>query len=276
LTTRVERIKLGLMAQTGVYLYGFAIPDLVRDFDHPGHAEIGAVRLVDLGGLTAIVSSVPPGEIESGLSKEPPDAEWVVPRALHHEAVVQAALARGPVLPVRFGCVFRSEQALEDSTGRHRDLILCFLDEISDQEEWTLKAFLDESLAVAAVLETAPELASRYRRLPTAPGTRYFLEKKLREEARLMVHKGAKVAAEELYQAVAQTGVAIKRIPLRASESHSHPLLLKLALLIPRGKLNEVIGAADQAAARRVPLVIEPSGPWPPYNFCPGLGEPPR
>ena len=51
-------------------------------------------------------------------------------------------------------------------------------------------------------------------------------------------------------------------------------MLLKLALLVPRGKLPEIVAAAEQAAAASVPLVVEPSGPWPPYHFCPSLGEP--
>ena len=54
------------MSQTGVYLYGFAIPDLVRGFAHPGLDEIGTVRVLEVEGLAVIVSSVSPAEIEVG------------------------------------------------------------------------------------------------------------------------------------------------------------------------------------------------------------------
>jgi len=262
------------MSQTGVYLYGFAIPELVRGFAHPGHDEIGTVGVLEVENLAVIVSSVCPAEIEAGLSSEPPDPNWIVPRAVHHERVLEAVLARSPVLPTRFGCVLATQQGLEAVTRAHREQIGRFLGEVANQEEWTLKAFLDEKQAVEALLQTDPGLSERFRKLPTAPGARYFLEKKLRDEAHSRAIRAGKAAAELLLQAIHQTGVGVRTLPLRGEEPSGPPLLLKLALLIPRGKLLHIVGTAEQAAAAIVPLVVEPSGPWPPYHFCPSLGEP--
>ena len=264
------------MTQPGVYLYGFAIADQVRGFAHPGRDEIGPVRVLEFDNVAVIVSSVPPAAIESGLSCESPDPNWIVPRAVHHEQVLQAALARSAVLPTRFGCVFASEQALEGVIGQHRELIGQFLSEVADQEEWTLKAFYDENQVVTAMLQTDPELSARFGKLPTAPGARYFLEKKLREEARSAASRAGKAAAARVHQTVHQSGVGVKILPLRGEEPGGPLLLLRLALLVPRGKLPEIVAAAEQAAAASVPLIVEPSGPWPPYHFCPSLGEPSR
>jgi len=262
------------MSQTGVYLYGFAIPDHVRGFAHPGHDEIGAVCVLEVEGLAVIVSSVCPAEFELALSADPPDPKWIVPRAVHHERVLQAVLARSPVLPTRFGCVFASAPALEAVTRQHLVLIGRFLSEVANQEEWTLKAFLDEKQAVEALLRTDPTLSERFRKLPAARGARYFLEKKLREEAHSRAIRAGKAAALRLYRAIDQAGVGVRTLPASGDEPSVHPLLLKLALLIPRGKLLEIVGAAEQAAAESVPLVVETSGPLPPYHFCPSLGEP--
>jgi len=262
------------MTETGVYLYGFAIPSLVRGFAHPGLDEIGAVRVLEIENVAVIVSSVSPAAIESGLSAELPDPNWIVPRAVHHERVLQAAFTHSPVLPTRFGCVLASHQALEAVTRQHRDVIGRFLSEVADQEEWTLKAFLDEQLAVDALLQTDPRLSERLRKLPTAPGARYFLEKKLREEASALALRAGNSAAELLHQAIRQTGAGVRALSPRADEPRGSALLLKLALLIPRGKLHEIVGTAERAARACVPLVVEPSGPWPPYHFCPSLGEP--
>ena len=245
-------------------------------FAHPGLDEIGTVRVLEVEGLAVIVSSVSPTEIEAGLSSEIPDPNWIVPRAVHHERVLQAALARSPVLPTRFGCVLASQQSLEVVTRQHLEVIRRFLSEVENQEEWTLKAFLDEKQAVEALLQTDPRLSERFRKLPTAPGARYFLEKKLREEAQSMATRAAKVAAERLHQAIQQTGVTVRTLSSRGDEPSGQLLLLKLALLVPRGKLLDIVGKAEQATAASVPLVVEPSGPWPPYHFCPSLGEPYR
>jgi hypothetical protein len=264
------------MSQTGVYLYGFAIPDQVRGFTHPGHDEIGAVSVLEVENLAVIVSPVCPAVFELAISADPPDPQWIVPRAVHHERVLEAVLARSPVLPTRFGCVFASEPALEAVTRQHLEPIGRFLSEVANQEEWTLKAFLDEKQAVEALLQTDPTLSERFRKLPAAPGARYFLEKKLREEAHSRAIRAGKVATLRLHQAIDQTGVGVRTLSSRGDEPSGPPLLLKLALLIPRGKLVDIVGAAEQAAAASVPLVVETSGPLPPYHFCPSLGEPPR
>ena len=261
------------MSSPGIYLYGFAIPDQVRGFAHPGHDEIGAVRVHEVAGLAVIVSPVCPAEFELALSADPPDPKWIVPRAVHHERVLEAVLARSPVLPTRFGCLFASEPALEAVTRQHRDLITRFLSEVANQEEWTLKAFLDEKQAVEAVLQSDPTLSERYRKLPAARGARYFLEKKLREEAHSKAIRAGKAASLRLQQAIEQSGVGVRTLPSRGDEPGVHPLLLKLALLIPRGKLPDIVGAAEHAAAESVPLLVETSGPLPPYHFCPSLGE---
>jgi len=127
---------------------------------------------------------------------------------------------------------------------------------------------------VEALLQTDPLLSERFRKLPATPGARYFLEKKLRDEAHSRAIRAGKVAAERLHQAIQQTGVGVRTLSLRGDEPGGPPLLLKLALLIPRGKLLDIVGTAERAAAASVPLVVEPSGPWPPYHFCPSLGDP--
>ncbi len=126
------------------------------------------------------------------------------------------------------------------------------------------------------LLQTDPTLSERFRKLPTARGARYFLEKKLREEAHSKAIRAGKTATLRLHQAIDQTGVGVRTLPARGEEPSVHPLLLKLALLIPRGKLLEIVSAAELAAAESVPLVVETSGPLPPYHFCPSLGEPPQ
>ncbi len=224
--------------------------------------------------LGVIVSPVNPADIESGLSCEPPDPDWIVPRALHHEQVLRAALEHSPVLPTRFGCVFASEQSLEQVTGQHRELIGRFLSEVADQEEWTIKAYLDETHVVDSLLRKDPRLSERFRKLPAAPGARYFLEKKLREEARTTALRAGKAAAALVRQAIEETGAGVKVLPSHANEADGPSLLLKVAVLIPRGKIGAIVSAAEQAPAKNLPLVVESSGPWPPYHFCPIIGEP--
>jgi hypothetical protein len=264
------------MSDMEVYLYGFAWPEPTRNFAYPGLEEIGPARPVELSGLAAIVSSIPPRAIESGLTRQPPDPEWIIPRAIHHERVVEAVQASASVLPVRFGCVFSSPETLQAVVDQHRQPIEQFLHEVTDQEEWSLKAYLAADKAVETLLLSNPLLSERFRKLPAAPGTRYFLEKRLQEDARVEARRGGRVAVEKLRHAIMATGLRVQIQKVQAGEQRGRDLLLKLALLIPRVRIDEVFAMAERTAAtaRPVPLFVERSGPWPAYHFCPNLGEP--
>jgi hypothetical protein len=266
------------MSDMEVYLYGFAWPESTRYFSHPGLEEIGPAQPVELGNLAAIVSSIPNGAIESGFTRQPPDPEWIVPRALHHERVVEAVQASATVLPVRFGCVFSSRMALQAIADRHRQPIEQFLHEVMDQEEWSLKAYLSADEAIERLLVTNPQLSERFRRLPASPGTRCFLEKRLWQDALDEARRGGRAAVEKLHRAILATGLRVQTQKVQEGEGRARDVLLKLALLIPRVRVDEIFAIAESTAATAgpVPLCIERSGPWPPYHFCPSLGEPAR
>ncbi|WP_165227580.1 GvpL/GvpF family gas vesicle protein [Aquisphaera insulae] len=264
------------MTDHGFYVYGFAASETAPDLLHPGHEEIGPVRMYECGGLGAIASMVPPGMIEAGLSLEPPDPGWIVPRALHHEQVLRAAVQRTQVLPVRFGCVFATEAALVEAIERHRTPIEDFLQRMAGQEEWSLRVTLDEAQAVSFLLRCDPALSARYRALPDAPGTRYFLEKKLGEEARRVAVRAGKTAAENVYRVLVGLATSIKALPLRAGEDGGRHPMLRLAVLLDRDGRERMFAALDEAATDRgvIPLCFDPAGPLPLYHFCPRLGEP--
>ena len=164
-------------------------------------------------------------------------------------------------------------QAVAD---QHRQPIEQFLNEVTDQDEWSLKAYLDADAAVETLLVTNPLLSERHRKLPTAPGTRYFLEKRLREDARDEARRGSRAAVEKLHHALLATGFRVQIQKVQEGEGQGRNLLLKTAILIPRVRIDEVFAIAESTAATAgpVPLSVERSGPWPPYHFCPTWGSP--
>ncbi len=263
------------MTNFAFYVYGIVNPEISPDLHHPGYEEIGSVGLFEVEGLGVVASMVPPGSIEARLSADPPDAAWIVPRALHHEQVLQAVMERAQVLPVRFGCVFATEAALVEAVGRHRAPIRDFLQRMADYQEWSLKATLVEGQAVEFLLRSDPVFSARFRALPDSPGTRYFLEKKLREEAHRAAIRVGKAAADRLHYAVSDLASGMKNLPARASEERGRHTLLRTAVLLDRGRKEALFNLVEEAAIDQdaIPLLLEPAGPWPLYHFCPQLEE---
>jgi Gas vesicle synthesis protein GvpL/GvpF len=263
------------MSRRGIYLYGFARPGAVQALEVLGVEEGEPVRAIELEGMTAVVSAVPLDAFEAASESSEPDLAWIIPRAVQHERVIEAIMATSPVLPVRFGAVFSSPEALGGLVADHREEIARFLDHVADKEEWAFKGFVDFDRAVHWLLESDPALAERRRRLAETPGVRYFQEKQIQEDARRLTKQSSRFVVDQVCAAVRGSATDILTLPLRPAETPGREMVLHLACLIPRAAVTEVLAQTRQAASAGCDalMILESSGPWPPFHFCPQLGE---
>jgi hypothetical protein len=263
------------MNLTGVYLFGFVPRSGGLDLSGIAGIEGNApVQALALGSSTAVVGEVPLEAFEAAMSSGAdggPDPSWVIPRALRHEAILDAVLARSPVLPARFGTLFSSTEALEGLAIEHQHTIAKFFEQVGNRLEWSLRGYFDPDRAVDRLLETDPDLSRRYRSLPASPGTRYFLEKKLREETRRAARNVASRAAGAIRQKLRTLTDDVRSLPLRGLESPGREMILHETFLMAPTSAAEAFDLLSDDGL----LTLEPSGPWPPFHFCPELGGPP-
>ena len=201
------------------------------------------------------------------------DVSWLGPRALRHEEVVEQMRRASPVLPLRFGCLFSSEERLEELLRREHERIAAFIEKTAHEEEWSLQGALDLKACEEAMFAADPRVA----RLPASSGSRYLMEQQLRKDAVRLAREWVKESEAVILQAL--EGLVLARRPLRpASRGPGAPALegfFHWALLVPEG--------AEAELARRLEPLAEPMlarglhlsarGPWPAYNFAPHLGD---
>jgi hypothetical protein len=165
------------------------------------------VELVAAGPVAAVVSPVPRSAFT-----EPCSAEVTAARGLGHHAVVAAAAACGPCLPLAYGAVFSSAGPLRAWLSGRAESLSAALAELGSAAEWT--ATVEEASAGhAAFLETADaELAALGEALRAATqGTAYLLARK---RERVQVARRADRLAAVVAQAegiVASTALLIDR-----------------------------------------------------------------
>ena len=156
-------------------------------------------------------------------SDEPADPAWVVPRALRHELLIEKMASHGPILPVRFGALFSTPDALAAWMSLNHEAITRFLDHVAGKEEWTLKVNVETGTSLRD-LDRARSRRGRTRRgdCRRRPGTRYFHEKRLRDEAQASMSRrerardrngatAARALAEERVLAPTQARTARRR-----------------------------------------------------------------
>jgi len=134
----------GSKQQTGIYVYGILPADVKLTSEMPGVGDPpGQVRVVYSDGLAALVSEV---DVTQPLGS-PEDL-----RA--HKEILDASATELPVLPLRFGAVLASEDAVaEELLAANRDKFAAALSELDGRAEYVVKgryvedAVLDEVLS---------------------------------------------------------------------------------------------------------------------------------
>jgi hypothetical protein len=162
-----------------------------------------------------------------------------------HEAVLEALLEDGPVLPLRFGVAYVSERALRDD-----------LDDRGRELEAALEHVRGKVEIGVRVLDTSGGEHSVPAETGTGPGTRFLLE-------RLQRRRDAAERAQPVRDGLAPLAVAERTSLLPQPDT-----LLSAAYLVDSGAV-----AAFELAAARIErscdtIAVLCTGPWPPYNFA--------
>lgn len=278
--TQVERSGTHGAGATGVYLYCFTRPDAARDFPSTGMDGCQQVAAIEVKEVAAVFSRVDLEEFNGDVSPANlQDPAWIVPRACRHEEVIERIMTHSPVLPVRFGAVFSSQQNLERLLAKNAQEISWFLDRMSDKEEWAVKGFVDGAKARAWLLSSDPELSRKRKGMARSPGSRYLQEKRLHNEADKRVKPWCRSVSQRVGEEL--TGRALRahslRLQPRNVSGRDAEMIFNCAFLLSRDSVTDFRARVEsvQADYGEQGILFEPSGPWPPYNFCPAIEEAP-
>jgi hypothetical protein len=135
-------------AATALYLYGITWADAARPQQEAGihGASVGAIRHRELAGLTSPVESTKVRAKRRDL--------------LNHADVLSTALEHGTVLPLRFGVVFDSAEALVEGflSPRYAELVR-LLRSFEGRVELSVKVFFREEAILAEIVRANPRIA---------------------------------------------------------------------------------------------------------------------
>lgn len=246
--------------KTGCYVYGILPGDveLTEEIRGVGDEE---VRLVRSGELAALVSDV---ELMGPLGT-PEDLEA-------HQEILDSTATGSPVLPLRFGAVLTSEDAvISELLEPHHDDFVEALDELEGRTEYMVKGRYVESAVLEEILSEDSEAAQLRDQIhgQNADATR-------EERIRLGEIINGAVAAkreedtQQLLSAMEGHCVAsVVRDPTHELDA------VNVAFLIEEDEEDELDQVADDLGSRwdgRVELRL--LGPMAPYDFVGGGQQP--
>ncbi len=259
----------------GVYLFCLApaspspeIAGVGIDGEHPLFVQV-------IGAVAAVMATVDLDDFSGPAAQAKiTDLAWVAPRALRHEEVVLAVMARGPVLPVRFNTVFSSLAAAVAPLQQRQELLSAFFRETADTQEWIVKAYVNLPQARARL--TAARLEAEKEQLAgLAPGKRYFFEQKIKGIVEKDTSSWLRGVSAELEALALGASAQFSRCRVQSREvtGREEEMFFHGALLVAERSVGELEAAVAAWNREQEPegLQMELSGPWPPYHFAPAL-----
>jgi hypothetical protein len=260
----------------GLYLFCLAWLNRLPPLPLEGRGLDGSpLQVISFKHLAAVYCSVPLEDFcGPEAERQLQDLTWIGPRVIRHQDVVAGIMLHSSVLPVRFGTIFTSSDNLDKVLQQHHDTIVQFLERIAHQEEWAVKGLLDRAGAKERLysLQLARE-AKRLEALP--PGRRYFQEQHLRAAGDQELQRWLQEICRELWTDLLNyaSEVRKRRLLSRKATGSDKEMILNWAYLVPERAVPDFrtrIREANALWAHRG-LVLECTGPWPPYSFTPAL-----
>lgn len=231
-----------------LYLYAFisSSDDVVLDIQ--GIDSQHSLFLIKERALCAVVSFVDMTQFtgEQG-DKNLADIQWIGPRAMAHETVVEKISQSAAALPARFGTLFSSRQQLSQVLTQTYDQIMAFLDQVLDKEEWGVKGFCQRQQCVDKI--AAEDIVTQGDALKKiTPGRRYFEEKKIQTQAEKKFSSWLNETIKQLSQTFSVawlTQVELKLLSKKAT-AREEDMVFNWAFLVPKEKLTEFKALVEQ------------------------------
>ena len=223
----------------------------------PGGDELRAIEVGD--GLWAIVQTVPAADYaEAALTQGLQNLDWVGPRAIAHERVIESFLSAAALLPMQLFTLFTSDERVADHVRSDRARIGRILKRVEKKVEWGLRLTFNE--------KAAREKAAKR---PARSGTEFLARKRDVLDVGRKQLAEARTAANRVYKAIGRKAAASQRRTSLERAAPGSRLLLDAAFLVPVAKSGAFKSVIREQTRRLRGTGIDTSltGPWPAYNF---------
>jgi hypothetical protein len=254
---------------TGLWLYaigraGHPLPPSVDAIDGSGKVESVAE-----GPLAAFCTPVDLRQYsQQAVDSHTGDIEWLGAIGYRHQAVMQALMQGGTVIPLRAFTLFGSHQMVEAQLRSGRDQFLKVLERLEGKQEWTLRIEFDPRQwndALTSRVDSLRTLAGEIE--SAAPGKAFLLKKKLDDERKRVSRDAELQVVGEIEQKVLSK---LRCETVAESREQREGAFPQINVLINRDEeavLQELHrDLSDRYAGEGITLSV--SGPWPPYTFA--------
>jgi len=198
------------------------------------------------------------------------DLAWIDEKARRHTFIVELLHERYDLIPFRFWTIYKDGQTIDALLREHYNDFKQLLSRVKGKTEWSIKVYCQEQkflknykqeqdTSVRAVLDE------------TGQGKSYLMKKKMEKNMQSDLRNRMLKELDFVIDTLK------KRFPDyfvgecydSDSAKDAGKMLYNCSVLAPRGDVAAVVETTRElnGAVNREGLIIELSGPWPPYSF---------
>ena len=239
----------------GKYMYCIIRSAEPRQFSQLGIGERGdIVHVVCHDGLAAVVSNSPTVEYENTRRN-----------MMAHTLVLEEVMKGSTILPIRFGTIGPSEEAVRERVLKRRYAeLMGLLNEMDGRVELGLKAFWYEGIVFEEILSENPDIVEWRDRLVGRPSEETYYDR---------IRLGEMISTAMNAKRVEDAEHILSRLrPLvhqtRKNKEITDRMVLNAAFLLDTARqesFDKAVQELDAEMGSR--LVFKYVGPVPPYNF---------
>jgi len=224
----------------------------------------GPVEAVVAGELAALVSRVPLAEYgDEQLRRHLEDIVWLERTARAHEAVQDRVMRRAALVPLRMCTIYRDLEAVRKVLRANAEVFATNLAAVADCAEWGVKVFLDPDHPGA---DPTPGAEAQ-----GPSGTQYLASRQRERDRAKEIDELSARCAEDVHLAVSAVARQDRANPVQRPEAHGRnaEMVLNGAYLIEDSRIVDLEATVSELQQRWTPegLLVELTGPCPPYNF---------
>ena len=241
--------------QGAIYVYGVV---LASDRTAIRSGGVGGdetqVRRISHDGIAGLVSDLPDGALSAARDLR---AHW---------SVLEEAAARTTVLPVRFGTVMESEEAVvADFLAPNAERLGAVLAELDGSVQLSIKGYYDEERLLREVVSETPAITRMRERVQALPeAASYYDRIQLGELVAAEVDRRRDRDAESVLGRLEPLAEAVKAEPPGTKDA-----AFNTAFLVRRDRVDAFSDAVRELAGELGDRIrIRYVGPLPPYSFA--------
>ncbi|MET0557648.1 MAG: GvpL/GvpF family gas vesicle protein [Solirubrobacterales bacterium] len=239
--------------ETAKYVYGVV---RAKGASPPPGAGVSEqpITVIVHGGVAALTSDVPVDFVEAGREE-----------LLAHTRVLEEAMKRSVVLPMRFGVVLPDAETIHERLlDPYAERLEAQLEEMDGKVEVTIKGIHDEEAILREVISESREIAALRDAIQGKPEAATYYERiRLGELVAEALDDKRSAAAPLIIDRLAPFAVDV-----RVGEAVHERMAVNASFLVERSRLAEFDRAVDQVAAELAGRIqLKYTGPLPPHSF---------